>query len=130
MHLSMSTYIENALKRICGTIFIALYAATLHRLMSGSGAFLSIPLNIFIGGIFSSIIRSTVQVSLFNKSIKANTKTRLDCSCISNLQSMGENLDTSLVLYRFYLQLCVWYHVVLPSEWSQDCRGHKAGSRV
>jgi len=89
---------------VCETIFLALYAGTLHDLMFGSGA--SIPLKMFVAAVFTSTVRSTVQVSLFNKLIRADTTTRLDYICLSNLQSMGENLDTSVVLRRFYLQLC------------------------
>src|SRR6266478_4917511 len=99
------TNIENTWNRVCETLSIALYAATLHDLMFPGGSSVSIPLKMFVGGMFTSIVRTTVQVSLFNKLIRAGAITRLDYLCLSNLQSMGENLDTSVVLHRFYLQL-------------------------
>ena len=58
--------IKNAWKRVCETLFIALFSATLHDLMFNSGSSMPMPLEMFIGGVFSSTIVVTVQVSLFN----------------------------------------------------------------
>src|SRR6266478_2148418 len=108
MRLSRSTLtnIENARNRVCETLSIALCAATLHDLMFPSSSSMSIPLKAFVAGMFTSTVRSTVQVSLFNKLTRADATMRLDYLCLSNLQSMGEDLDTPVVLRRFYLLLC------------------------
>ena len=116
---------------MCETLSIALYATALHDLMfhSASAPPISVPLPMLVGGVFTSTIRSTVQVSLFNKLTRVDATTRLDYSCVSNLQSMGENLDTSDVLRGFFLLLWVWLRVVLRSDapQTQSGRNHEAG---
>ena len=59
----------NAWKRVCETLFIALNAATLYDLMFRSSPFLTIPLTMYVGSMFASIMRSIVQVSLSNWAI-------------------------------------------------------------
>jgi len=47
---------------VCETLFIVLKAATLYDLMFRSDPFLSIPLNMYVGGMFATIIQSIVQI--------------------------------------------------------------------
>ena len=114
---------------MCETIFIALYAATLHDLMfGGTGAFSPIPMKMFVGAVFASTVRSIVQVSPFSTLIRADAATtKLGYLCLSDLQSMGENLDTSVVLRRFYLLLWDQFRVVFPSDAPQFGRDHTGG---
>ena len=58
--------INNTWRRVCETLFIALFSATLHDLMFNGGSSVSMPLEMFVGGFFSSTVVVTVQVSLFN----------------------------------------------------------------
>ena len=66
MHHSRLTIVQMHGERVCETLFIALYSATLHELMFNGGSSVSMPLKIFVAGIFSSIAVLIVQVSLFN----------------------------------------------------------------
>ena len=128
MHFSRSTSINGAWKRVCGTIYVALYAATLHDIMfGGTGAFSSIPMKLFVGAMFTCIIRSIVQVSPFSTLMRADADTRLGYLCLSDLQSMGENLDTSVVLRRFSVFLWDQFRVVFPSDAPQFGRDHTGG---